>query len=47
MANVDTVIERCVEDIWDEYDTDRSNALDLDECRRFVLTTIKEFNPLF
>ena len=47
MANVDAVIERCVEDIWEEYDKDNSNSLDQDECKKFVMTTIKEFNPMF
>ena len=44
MADVNAVISRCVDDIWDEYDADRSNTLDKEECKRFVLTTIKEFS---
>ena len=47
MANVNDVIEKCVDDIWGEYDVDNSGALDKCECKSFVLTTIKEFNPLF
>ena len=44
MADVNLVIQRCVDDIWDEYDADRSNTLDKEELKRFVLTTIKEFS---
>ena len=43
MANVDQVIQRCVDDIWDEYDKDKNNTLDKEECRNFVINTIKEF----
>ena len=39
---IDTVIKKCVDDIWAEYDTDKSGALDKDETRRFVAATLKE-----
>ena len=44
MADVDQVIESCVNDIWAEYDVDNSGALDKNECKVFVLTTIQEFS---
>ena len=47
MANVDSVIEKCVEDIWGEYDVDDSGSLDKAECKNFIMTTIIEFNPMF
>lgn len=28
MADIDAVIRKCVDDIWDEYDEDRSGSLD-------------------
>ena len=43
MADVNQVIKRCVDDIWDEYDTDKNETLDKEECRAFVINTIKEF----
>ena len=43
MANVDDVIRRCVDDIWDEYDADKSNALDMAETKAFVKQTLREF----
>ena len=43
MVDVDSVIKKCVEDIWAEYDVDGSNTLDREECRRFIMTTIFEF----
>ena len=43
MADVDQVIRRCVDDIWDQYDTDKNDTLDKVECRAFVENTIKEF----
>ena len=44
MADVDSVIESCVNDIWSEYDKDNSGALDKEECKTFVLNTIQEFS---
>ena len=43
MVDVDSVIQNCVEDIWGEYDTDGNGCLDREECRRFIIQTIKEF----
>ena len=36
------MIDKCVDDIWDKYDTDRSGALDRDETRKFVQETLSE-----
>ena len=36
MANIDWIIRQCVEDIWSQFDTDGSGALDKDEARLFV-----------
>ena len=43
MVDVDSVIMNCVDDIWGEYDTDGNGSLDREECRRFIMQTIKEF----
>ena len=38
--NIDTVIKKCVDDIWAEYDKDNSGALDKDETKAFVKKTL-------
>ena len=43
MSNdVDAVIDKCVEDIWKNYDKDNSGALDKGETREFVKNTLTE-----
>ena len=42
MANLDEVINNCVDDIWAQYDVDNSGFLDKEETRQFVRNTIKE-----
>ena len=42
MADIDSVIRKCVDDIWDEYDKDNSGALDKDETKEFVKNTLSE-----
>ena len=42
MVDVNEVIQKCVDDIWDEYDVDKNESLDRQECRRFILTTLRE-----
>ena len=44
MADIDAVIRKCVDDIWDEYDTDRSGSLDKEETKLFVKNTLSEMN---
>ena len=44
MADIDAVIRKCVEDIWQEYDTDGSGALDKEETKRFVQNTLQEMS---
>ena len=41
-VDVDAVIARCVQEIWDQYDTDKSNALDKAETRKFMEATLGE-----
>ena len=41
-VDVDAVIARCVQEIWDQYDTDKSNALDKTETRKFMEATLGE-----
>ena len=43
MANIDQVIQGCIDDIWHEYDQDGSGTLEKEECKAFVLNTIQEF----
>ena len=39
-GNIDAVIKKCVEDIWKEYDADKSGTLDKEETRQFVQKTL-------
>ena len=36
MTGLDTVISKCVDDIWDKFDTDKSGALDRSETKEFI-----------
>ena len=38
------IIEKCVDDIWKEYDKDNSGALDKEETKLFVKNTLGEIN---
>ena len=42
MSDVDGVIEKCIEDIWKNYDKDKSGALDKEETKNFVKNTLTE-----
>ena len=39
-ANIDSVIAKCVDDIWQEYDKDNSGELDKEETKAFVKKTL-------
>ena len=39
-GNIDAVISKCVEDIWAEYDKDKSGLLDKEETKLFVKSTL-------
>ena len=39
-SDIDTVIAKCVQEIWLEYDNDNSGSLDKEETRRFVNETL-------
>ena len=39
-TNIDQVIAKCVDDIWDEYDKDKSGELDKEETKAFVKKTL-------
>ena len=39
-ANIDSVIAKCVDDIWAEYDKDNSGELDKEETKAFVKKTL-------
>ena len=41
-ANIDAVIKKCVDDIWNTYDTDGRGTLEKDETREFVKKTLLE-----
>ena len=47
MSDLDSVIMRCVDDIWLEYDGDGSGSLDKEETRRFVFDVLKEMSDDF
>jgi len=44
MADIDAVIRKCVDDIWQEYDKDNSGSLDKEETKKFVQNTLSEMN---
>ena len=39
-GNIDAVINKCVDDIWAEYDKDNSGELDKEETKAFVKKTL-------
>ena len=41
-SNIDSIIEKCIEDIWKNYDKDRSGFLDKSETKLFVKNTFQE-----
>ena len=43
-TDMQAIIEKCVEDIWKEYDKDGSGALDKEETKLFVKNTLGEIN---
>ena len=42
IPTIDDILERCIDDIWAEYDKDGSGQLDREECKDFILSTIRE-----
>ena len=45
MANkIDEVINKCVADIWTQYDTDGNGTLDKNETKEFVKKTLGEMD---
>ena len=40
--DVDEILRKCVQQIWTEYDDDASGFLDKDECKNFIMDTVKE-----
>ena len=41
---IDTVIKKCVDDIWAEYDKDGNGHLDKEETKKFVQNTLMEMD---
>ena len=41
-TSIDTVISKCVDDIWAEYDKDGNGNLDKKETKAFVMKTLAE-----
>ena len=42
MSDIDGIIEKCIDDIWKNYDKDNSGFLDKGETREFVKNTLSE-----
>ena len=42
MSDIDQIIEKCIDDIWKNYDKDNSGFLDKDETKLFVKSTLSE-----
>ena len=43
-SQLNSVIEKCVNDIWQEYDKDGNGYLDKEETKAFVKNTLSEMN---
>ena len=43
-TDIDTIINKCVDDIWDKYDKDMSGFLDKEETKAFVKDTMQEMS---
>ena len=39
-SDIDIVISRCVQEIWQEYDDDNSGSLDKEETRQLIQSTL-------
>ena len=44
MSDIDSVIQKCVDDIWATYDKDGNGALDKEETKNFVKATLTEMS---
>jgi len=42
LSEIDSVIAKCVDEIWSKYDNDNSGFLDKEETRRFVMDTLSD-----
>ena len=42
MSDIDSIIEKCIDDIWKTYDKDNSGFLDKQETKQFVKNTLSE-----
>ena len=42
MSDIDSIIEKCIDDIWKTYDKDNSGFLDKAETKQFVKNTLSE-----
>ena len=42
MSDIDTIIEKCIDDIWKQYDKDNSGFLDKSETKNFIKNTLSE-----
>ena len=42
MADIDEVINKCVDDIWKEYGKKGSESLSKDDTRKFVMNTLSD-----
>ena len=42
MSDIDSIIEKCIDDIWKTYDKDNSGYLDKQETKQFVKNTLSE-----
>lgn len=40
MADIDNVIRKCVDDIWNDYCKNKSNSLTREETKNFVKSTL-------
>ena len=44
MSEIDSVIEKCVEEIWNKYDDDGNGYLDKEETKHFVKDTLTDMS---
>ena len=41
---IDDIIAKLIDEIWDKYDIDNSGALDREETKRFVMETLSDLS---
>ena len=43
-SDIDDIVMKCIDEIWDKYDADESGYLDKEECFNFISQTFIKGN---